>query len=84
MLLIALMGFQLLRGDGGRRGRLVLLLALTMLGSIKFTNLMLAAFVVAVSVAYALWAGRRRDALFMAAVFGGDLSRRGFCADKIR
>ena len=71
MLLIALMGFQLLRGDGGRRGRLVLLLALTMLGSIKFTNLMLAAFVVAVSVTYALWAGRRRDALFMVGVFGG-------------
>ncbi len=71
MLLIALMGFQLLRRDGGSWGRLILLLALTMLASIKFTNLMLATFVIAVSVAHALWSHRNRDALITISIFAG-------------
>ncbi len=71
MLVIVLMGFQLLRGDGGRWGGLVLAVALAILASIKFTNLMLAALVVGVVTAHALWRGRWRDAALTAGVFGG-------------
>ena len=71
MLVIILMGFQLLRGDGGRWGRVVLLLALTVLASIKFTNLMLAALAVGVVVSHELWRKRWRKAALVAGVFGG-------------
>ena len=71
MLVIILMGFQLLRGDGGRWGRVVLLLALTVLASIKFTNLMLAALAVGVVVGLELWRKRWREAVLVAGIFGG-------------
>ena len=71
MLVIILMGFQLLRGDGGRWGRVLLPVALTVLASIKFTNLMLAALAVGVVVAHELWRRRWREAAWVAGVFGG-------------
>ena len=71
MLVIVLLGFQLLRGDGGRLGRIGLPLILAVLASIKFTNFMLAALVVGVATLHTLWRGRRGDATLIAGVFGG-------------
>ncbi len=71
MLVIVLMGFQLLRGDGGRRGGILLTLMLTVLASIKFTNLMLVALAVFVVVAHALWRRRGREAALIGGVFVG-------------
>jgi hypothetical protein len=71
MLMIALIGFQLLRGESKPAGTAGLALALAVLGVVKFTNLMLAALIVVAVVALAFWRGRRREGWLIAAFFGG-------------
>lgn len=71
MIIIALIGFQLLRGENKPIGTVGLGLALAMLSMVKFTNLMLAALVVGAVVALTLWRGRRKDAWLLALAFGG-------------
>ncbi len=71
MLIIVLMGFQLLRGAKGRWGIIGLSLALAVLASIKFTNLMLAGLMITVTVAHALWRKRTTEATLISVVFFG-------------
>jgi len=73
MIVIALIGFDLVRAAGGNlsRGRVVDLLLLGLLAAVKFTNLMLAAFVVLVAAGLELALRRPRAALRLALWFGG-------------
>ena len=73
MIVIALIGLDLLRDAGGdlpRRAALDLLL-LGLLAAVKFTNLLLAAFVVLVAAGLELSLRRPRAALRLALWFGG-------------
>jgi hypothetical protein len=77
MIIIALLGWELVRRAGGpsRRSTPLIALFLAVLGIIKFTNLMLAAFVVLVAAALELWQRRPRTALVPAGwFFGGYLA----------
>ena len=71
MLLVALIGFQLLRGADRPAIRAVLVFALAVLSIVKFTNLMLAGLEIAAVVALDLRRGRRREAGQAAAIFVG-------------
>lgn len=71
MLIITLMGFQLVRGNERRWGTIGLALALAVLASIKFTNLMLAGLMISVTTAHALWRKRTTDACLISGVFVG-------------
>ena len=63
MVVIAIMGFELLRISGEGRKLLPVLIAAVMAfyAQIKFTDLMLATFVVLVSCGYSLWLKRGRE-----------------------
>ncbi len=71
MLIIALLGFELLR-----RGNLpwkhttaLIAVVLSVYSQIKFTNLLLAAFVVLLACGYSAWMKRRREALGLGLAF---------------
>lgn len=69
MLVIALMGYQLLRRDGGTKGTVLLTLALSVFATVKFTNLMLAGLSVAVVSGHALWQRNWRQFGLVAGMF---------------
>ncbi len=73
MLVIALAGYELLRqcGQPKRWSSVFLLLLLAFLGTIKFTNLMLATFLVLVIAAHEIWRRRGGDAARVVAWFAG-------------
>jgi hypothetical protein len=73
MLVIAILGFELLRlEDEHRPGRLGLIAAvLAGYAQIKFTDLLLATFVVLVVLGFQTWRGRGRLAVWLALSYGG-------------
>jgi hypothetical protein len=71
MLVIAVIGFRLLRGDDKPAVTFGLLLVLGVLSTVKFTNLMLAVLVVGAVVGLAFWRRRFRPGVLVAAVFTG-------------
>jgi len=71
MIVIAVIGFQLLRGEYGRVGTVGLTIAMAVMSIVKFTNFMLAGLVVGAVVALALWRGRRREAWLVGGAFAG-------------
>ncbi len=71
MIIIALMGFQLLRAEGQRCETVVLASLLALFASVKFTDLMLAALMVGVVSAHSAWHRRWRETLWTAGVFAG-------------
>jgi hypothetical protein len=73
MIIIALLGWELVRCAGGpaRRSTALIALLLALLGMIKFTNLMLGGFIIIVTSGYELWRRRPRAALALSAWFFG-------------
>lgn len=73
MIMIALMGWRLIRHSGGpsRLTDILVTWLLAVLALVKFTNLMLAAFAVGVAVLHEFWLKRPIPALRLALWFGG-------------
>lgn len=73
MIIIALLGWELVRRAGGpaRRSTALIALLLALLGMIKFTNLALGGFIIIVTCGYEFWLRRPRAAWRLAAWFGG-------------
>lgn len=71
MLVIAILGFELLRMVDEKRTGLVVPIAAVFAGyaQIKFTDLLLATFTVLVAMGYQVWQGRRRDAALLGLVY---------------
>ena len=71
MLVIALLGFELLRrGDAPwRPSTLLIAAALSFYSQIKFTNFLLAFFVVLLACSYAIWIKRRKEATWLGLSF---------------
>jgi hypothetical protein len=72
MLVITILGFELLRrgNTGWKQTTLLIALTLSVYGQIKFTNSMLATFVVLVACAYSCWMKRWREAAGLASAYG--------------
>lgn len=73
MIVITILGFELLRmADENRKGLMLPIAAvLAVYAQIKFTDLLLTTFVVAVALGYNIWQGRRREAGWLALSFLG-------------
>lgn len=73
MLVIVILGFELLRRSGGpwRWSTLWITGLLGVLSIVKFTDFMLAAFVIGIATMLGLWRGRQREALALAGSFAG-------------
>ncbi len=73
MIVIVILGFELLRmADENRRWLMLPIAAvLALYSQIKFTDQLLATFIVLVALAYNLWQGRRHEAAWLAFSFVG-------------
>ena len=71
MVFIVLMGFQLLRSEGGRREAIILAALLAVFASAKFTDLMLAGLMVGIVCAHSAWRKRWKEVLLVGGIFTG-------------
>ena len=73
MVIIAILGFELLRMADRPQNWLLVSIAgvLAVYAQIKFTDLLLATFIVLVAVGFHFWRGRRREAAALALAYGG-------------
>ena len=73
MLVIAMLGFELLRigGDPWKHRTALIAAVLAVYGQIKFTDLLLASFIVLVVLGYNIWRQRRREAALLGFFYVG-------------